>query len=383
MVAIRDRGHPQRVRHATRGRPTIARPVTAPFPVHGLDARPRGPLSAAVLEALATDPGTAPAPVEVTSDDPLVDEDLQLALYCCYELHYRGIPGVAAGWEWDPGLLALRARMERVFESGLRAEVGELVPTGDITAWLQSLLVEDEGPSTSSWCAEQGTYEQVCEEAVHRSLFQRKEADPHSWLFPRLDGPAKAALVEIQADEYGHGVLEDIHHELFGTTMERLGLDRTYNAYVDLVPATGLATVNIISMFALHRRLLGAAVGHLALFEMASVPVMADHDAALRRLGFDDWTRLFYTTHVVADAHHQTIAGTKLAGGLVAADPAQETEVMFGAAALAALEARTTEHLLGAWSAGRTALRRPLDLSDRPPGRHEQRPPADDPRRRC
>lgn len=350
------------------------------MPVDGLGAEPRGPLSAAVLAALGSEPGTAVPPVDVASSDPLVDEDLQLALYCCYELHYRGTPGVAAGWEWDPGLLTLRARMEQVFESALRDEVGDLTPTGDITTWLQSLLADD-GPSTSRWCAERATYEQVCEEAVHRSLYQRKEADPHSWLFPRLDGPAKAALVEIQADEYGHGVLEDIHHELFGTTMERLGLDRTYNAYVDVVPATGLATVNIISMFGLHRRLLGAAVGHLALFEMSSVPVMANHDAALRRLGFDSWTRLYYATHVVADARHQTVAATGLAGGLVVEDPRQEVEVMFGAVALDALESRTTERLLGAWSEGRTALRRPLDLPDRPPGRHEHRPPADDPRR--
>ena len=29
---------------------------------------------------------------------------------CCYELHYRGLPGVDERWEWAPSLLALRAR---------------------------------------------------------------------------------------------------------------------------------------------------------------------------------------------------------------------------------------------------------------------------------
>lgn len=343
-------------------------------------ATSRGRLSEVLLETLAR-PAGAPVPdVAVDADDPMLDEDLQLALYLCYELHYRGLDGVDERWEWDPGLLGFRARLEGPFEQALRDGVGELTPTGDIAAWLQGMLGGDDGPSTSSWCAEHGTYEQVCEEAVHRSLFQRKEADPHSWLFPRLDGAAKAALVEIQADEYGQGVLKDIHHELFGFTMERLGLDRTYNAYVDVVPASGLATVNIISMFALHRRLLGAAVGHLALFEMASVDVMSDFDAALRRLGFDEWTRLFYTTHVVADAHHQSVAAHQLAAGLVAADPSQEVEVMFGAAALAHLEARATERLLDAWQSGRSALRHPLQLPDEPRGRHEDRAAADDPR---
>ena len=341
---------------------------------------PRGPLSEAVLSTLARPAGSDVPDLPVAVDDPVLDDDLHLALYCCYELHYRGVPGADEDWEWDPGLLALRARMEAVFEDGLRQAVGPLRPTGDVTAWLQSLLTGDDGPSTSSWCAEHGTREHLCEEAVHRSLFQRKEADPHSWLFPRLDGVPKAALVEIQADEYGQGVLKDIHHELFGFTMERLGLDRTPNAYLDVVPASGLATVNIISMFGLHRRLRGAAVGHLALFEMASVDVMADFDAALRRLGFDEWTRLFYATHVVADAHHQTVAAHALAGGLVAEEPSLEADVMFGAAALAELEARSTERLLAAWQDGRSALRRPLDLPADPPGLVEDRAPADDPR---
>ena len=345
------------------------------------DVEPRGPLSRALLEVLAARPG-APLPwLDVHADDPLADEDLQLALYLCYELHYRGLDGVDDRWEWDPGLLAFRARLEEAFEAALRAAVGPLDPTGDITGWLQSLVTDgDDGPSTSAYCAERATYEQVCEEAVHRSLYQRKEADPHSWVLPRLHGDPKAALVEIQSDEYGDGVTRDMHAELFALTMQRLGLDPTYGTYLDLVPAPTLATVNLVSMFGLHRRLRGAAVGHLALFEMASVPVMANHDAGLRRLGFDEWTRLFYTTHVVADAHHQSVAARDLAGGLVRQDPTLEVDVMFGAAALAALEARTTAHVLGAWDHGRTSLRRPVALPPEAPGRTEDRAPADDPR---
>ena len=50
---------------------------------------------------------------------------------------------------------------------------------------------------------------------MHRSAYQLKEADPHSWALPRLSGPPKAALVEVQADEYGGGRPERIHAELF------------------------------------------------------------------------------------------------------------------------------------------------------------------------
>ena len=94
--------------------------------------------------------------------------------------------------------------------------------------------------------------------AIHRSLYQRKEADPHTFAIPRVSGPAKAALVEIQFDEYGSGVLEDMHSELFADTMRALDLDPTYGAYLDVVPAVTLATTNLVSMFGLHRRWRGA-----------------------------------------------------------------------------------------------------------------------------
>jgi hypothetical protein len=48
---------------------------------------PRGATSRALLDALARPPH-APVGVPVGApEDPLADDDLQLALYCCYELH--------------------------------------------------------------------------------------------------------------------------------------------------------------------------------------------------------------------------------------------------------------------------------------------------------
>ena len=60
---------------------------------------------------------------------------------------------------------------------------------------------------------------------MHRSVYHLREADPHTWAIPRLAGRAKAALVEIQIDEYGGGRPERMHAELFRTTMRELGLD--------------------------------------------------------------------------------------------------------------------------------------------------------------
>jgi hypothetical protein len=339
----------------------------------------RGPVSAFVLEHLVDPPHDLPL-WPAPEDDPLEGDDTHLALYLLYELSYRGVEGVDEGWEWHPDLLRLRAQLEDRFTRALRELVGELPEVDDVTTFLQELTTPGDGPSIAAWVEERGTLEHLREQAVHRTAWQLKEADPHSWAIPRLAGRPKAAMVEIQADEYGEGVEGDIHAELYALTMERLGLSSRPNHYLELLPGTTLATVNLVSMFGLHRRWLGAVVGHLAVFEMSSVTTMARYAAALRRLDFDPWTILFYDTHVVADAHHQTVAATDLAAGLVEQDPHRAADVVFGALTLAALEARLTEHVLGAWEAGRSALRAPLEVEGPAPGQRVETVPAEDPR---
>ena len=68
--------------------------------------RAQGPLSAAVCDLLAGRTTAVPA-VALADCDPY-DLDLQLALYTCYELHYRGFAEATADWEWNPELLRLR-----------------------------------------------------------------------------------------------------------------------------------------------------------------------------------------------------------------------------------------------------------------------------------
>ena len=114
------------------------------------------------------------------------------------------------------------------------------------------------------------TLAQVRELLIHRSAYHLKEADPHSWGIPRLVGGAKTLLMEIQYDEYGSGDPAWMHAELFRRTMPPLIWMGGMARYVDLLPGTTLATVNLISLFGLHRRLRGALVGHLAVFEMTS-----------------------------------------------------------------------------------------------------------------
>ena len=316
----------------------------------------RGPLSAFLLDRLRRPVGALPEPPPPV-DDPLSGEDSALFLYLCYELHYRGLPGVDEGWEWEPTLLRARARAEAEFEAGLREIAGEpQAPNSSVEEELRNLTAGQTGPSLSRYMLEGGTLEQFREFAIHRSAYQLKEADPHSWAIPRLGGRAKSAMVEIQSDEYGGGRPGESHAELFADTMAALGLDPTYGALLDRIPGPTLATVNLISYFGLHRRWRGALVGHLSAFEMTSVEPMGRYAAATRRLGLPPAAARFYDVHVVADVHHREVAADGLAGGLARAEPELAADILFGARALMAVEARFTEHLLRAWADGRSSL---------------------------
>jgi hypothetical protein len=295
----------------------------------------------------------------VRVDEPLGDDDFQLALYLCYELHYRSFAGVDERWEWEPSVLDFRRRLERVFEAALRDVAGpdELIDEADVAAVLRRVIDRAGGPSLSAWFLAHGTVREFTEFAVHRSAYQLKEADPHTWVIPRLGGRAKAACVEIQMDEYGGGREPQMHSTLFAGVLAALGLDPTYGAYLDRLPGVTLATVNLISLFGLHRRWRGALVGHLAAFEMTSVAPMGRYAATVDRLGLPREAREFYDVHVAADAYHEVVAADGLVGGLAAAEPHLAADILFGARALMAVEARFTDHLLRSWAAGRSSLR--------------------------
>ena len=168
-----------------------------------------GPLSMAVRRSL-----TEPAPHDQltrigalgrATPDPY-GLDLQLALYMCYELHYRGFAGVDPTWEWNPGLLHLRGQLERAFLAGVRRDVGRIEPGRTAEAEMDDLSIESvDGTGPSYWLRDNGTWQQMREYFVHRSLYHLKEGDPHAWAIPRLTGQAKASFVAVEFDEYGAG----------------------------------------------------------------------------------------------------------------------------------------------------------------------------------
>ena len=329
-----------------------------------------GALSALIVELLESeaedaerfgDLATSAARTVDAVASPLDDDDLQLALYLCYELHYRSFDRVDPSWEWNPALLGVRAVLEAAFFDALEESVDrEQVEAGEVGERLFALEAADQGPSLSRKLERAADLEQFREFVVHRSLYQLKEADPHSWAIPRLAGAPKTALLEIQGDEYGGGRAERMHSTLFAKTMRALDLDARENTYLELVPAATLASVNLMSGFGLHRARRGAIVGHLAMFEMTSALPNRRYGNALRRLGFDSEATDFYDEHVEADAVHENIAAYDLAEGLAKSEPGLAGDILFGAAAMLFVEDRFARRLLDSWQDGRTSLRRSL-----------------------
>jgi Iron-containing redox enzyme len=320
--------------------------------------QPRGPLSEAVITTLSRHhPGDGLSAPVAHNHDPY-GEDLTLALHVCYELHYRGFRGVDPGWEWDPDLLRLRQTLERPFHDALRDDTD---PEADLDTTLDRLLIEPvPGNGISHYLRDEGDWTRMREYLVHRSIYHLKEADPQSWVIPRLQGQAKASLVAVEYDEYGGGRGERVHAQLFADLLAGAGLHDGYLHYLDDVPAPAIASVNMMSMFGLHRRLRGALVGHFAAAEITNAPSSHRLAQALERLGADPRCILFYTEHVEADAVHEQVMRHDVIGDLLAAEPELTKDVVFGIQATDLLGSRFADHVLGAWRCGQSSLRNPL-----------------------
>src|SRR6202000_541580 len=322
-----------------------------------------GPLSMAVrcsLTELAPRDQLARIGPSMRDSDPY-GLDLELALYMCYELHYRGFAGVDPTWEWHPALLELRAELHRVFLAGVRRDVGAIDDGHTAAAEMESISIETlDGTGPSYYLRDHGTWEQMREYFVHRSLYHLKEGDPHAFVIPRLTGQAKASFVAVEFDEYGAGRAARPHQQLCADLLTAADLDATYLAYLEKVPAESLAVVNLMSLFGLHRQFRGAAIGHFASTEITSSPGSRRLVEALQRLNAPPECVAFYREHVEADAVHEQVVRGDVVGDLVAREPHLDRDVVFGIRAHAAVEDRLADVIMTSWKADETSLLRPL-----------------------
>ena len=310
--------------------------------------RPRGPRSTWLCDLLHQQ-----AP-ETEHQDPPAQEsraDDALTLWILHELHYRGFDAVDERWEWSAATLTLRAELEADFEARLRAAYEPLESTGDVAVDVKAVIAADTGASLARHVQQRASREQTDQLLRQRSLYHLKEADPTSWVVPRLSARPKAALLEVQFDEYGNGDPARLHHALFERGLAASGLCAEYGAYVDDALTEVLEQNNLVSMLGLQRRLRGAALGHLAAFEMTSSIPSRQLAQGLRRLDFPEEMAAYYDEHVEADAVHEQLALHDVCAVLVDEEPHLAPDVVFGAWACLHLESAVSSALLTSWDA--------------------------------
>lgn len=339
-----------------------------------LPLRPVGPISALVVDLL-TD-RRSPEDLSAVPDvaDPLTDGDFQLALWLLYELHYRDLPGVPAEREWDPVLLGLRGELEARFEHALRLLVEQDGPevddtadettddtagtcgTGDaveasraVTDALRRMTASPDPGRLARHLAREATREEYVDYLAQRAVYHLRESDPQSFVLPRVGGAAKTALAELQYDEYGAGRPERLHAEIYARGLSDLGMATDVLSYVAGAEPTVLCTVNTMSLFCLHRRLRGAALGHLAYFEATSSLPCRFVAIGAHRLELPAPVADYYEEHVEADAVHEQVAVDDICGTLVAAEPHLADDVLFGARACRAVDEITADALFARW----------------------------------
>jgi len=312
--------------------------------------QPRGRLSEGVVVALRSG-----RPALLDGLDPVYadsDDDAALALWTLQELSYRGFRGVEETLEWDARVVGLRVALERAWEEELRALCG--APTGDtvpvdVGSTILEMAEADDGPSVAAAVQRHATVDQVRSLLAQRAVYHLKESDPVAWLVPRLEAGPKSALAALQADEYGNGVAGRLHHAMFTAGLQEWGIDATYGATIDEAYVETLQQSTTVTMFGLHRRLRGAAAGHLAAFEATSSIPSSRMAQGLRRLGYEGAMAAYYDEHVEADAVHEQLAARDICGAMVAREPHLWADVHLGVRAVFELEARFATRLLDSW----------------------------------
>jgi hypothetical protein len=308
--------------------------------------KPRGALGVAVLSALVEVPAAEVPRIDLKPESL---DDAALTLWVLHELAYGGFDEVDDRAEGEPELLRVRRRLEQDLEEDLRGRWPGMPEGVDLATGFFDWVAEQNGPSLARHVQVEATEEQVLDLFRVRSVYHLKEADPTTWVIPRLPVAAKAALVELQYDEYGVGDPARLHSHLFARGLETSGLRPEPGVYVDEAPVEVLEQNNSLSMFGLQRRLRGAAVGHLAAFEATSSLPSRRMAQGLQRLDFPAEMVAYYTEHVEADAVHEQVALRDICVTLLAEEPALEADVWFGAWACLDLENRTAHRLLESW----------------------------------
>ena len=225
-------------------------------------------------------------------------------------------------------------RLEGAFVEQLRAEVADeaaAAPTDveGFVAWFEAL--QEAGPGQGDplfpWIAEQATFDQLRwfmgQEAAGEAGFDDLVAMTQVKLPPR----PKLELARNYWDEMGRGNAKGMHGPMLQLLIETMAVE----AQIDSTVWESLALANAMTAMATTRRYAWHSVGALGAIELTAPGRSAATAQGLRRLGFSERERRYFSLHAVLDVKHSEDWNREALRPLVAEDPRRATAMAEGA----------------------------------------------------
>jgi hypothetical protein len=225
-------------------------------------------------------------------------------------------------------------RLEGAFMEELRAEVADeamRAPTDveGFIAWFEAL--QETGPGQGDplfpWIAEEATFDQLRwfmgQEAAGEAGFD----DLVAMTQVKMPALPKLELARNYWDEMGRGNPKGMHGPMLQVLIERMEVD----AEIDSTVWESLALANAMTAMATTRRYAWHSVGALGAIELTAPGRSAATAAGLRRLGFSERERRYFSLHAVLDVKHSEDWNREALRPLVSQDPRRATAIAEGA----------------------------------------------------
>jgi hypothetical protein len=225
-------------------------------------------------------------------------------------------------------------RLEGAFLEQLRTEVAAeaaQAPTDvdGFIAWFEAL--QETGPGQGDplfpWIAEEATFDQLRwfmgQEAAGEAGFD----DLVAMTQVKMPALPKLELARNYWDEMGRGNAKGMHGPMLQVLIETMEIV----AEIDSTVWESLALANAMTAMATTRRYAWHSVGALGAIELTAPGRSAATAQGLRRLGFSERERRYFSLHAVLDVKHSEDWNREALRPLVSEDPRRATAIAEGA----------------------------------------------------
>lgn len=225
-------------------------------------------------------------------------------------------------------------RLEGGFIEEMRAEVVDeaaAAPTDveGFIAWFEAL--QENGPGQGDplfpWLAEEASLDDLRWFMTQEVAGEAGFDDLVAMTQVKLPTLPKLELARNYWDEMGRGNAKGMHGPILDVLVERMALEPE----IDTTVWESLALANAMTAMATTRRYAWHSVGALGAIELTAPGRSAATAAGLKRLGFSERERRYFSVHAVLDVKHSEDWNREALRPLVEEDPRRATAMAEGA----------------------------------------------------